>query len=181
MARRTRDNGDTAPRQVPVRMQEESAPERWLRTLRVSGFSVIALVLLGLAVVVLAPSLRLLVEQQQQITALERSVEDQRAHVEDVRAELGRWSDPAYIEAQARQRLLFIYPGEYSYIVTNGPGEPEVPLDAGLPVSSELQATRVDWVAALLASGYGAGLTDATGDELAVVGAPLPAGTEAAG
>jgi len=181
MARRTRDTGEKAPRQVPVRMQEESAPERWLRTLRVSGFSVIALVLLGLAVVVLAPSLRLLVEQQQQISALERSVEEQRAQVADVEAELGRWSDPAYIEAQARQRLLFIYPGEYSYIVTNVSGDADVPVDDGLPVSSELQATRVDWVGALLASGYGAGLTNATGDELAVVGAPTASGSEAAG
>jgi hypothetical protein len=46
MARRTRDTGERRPRQVPVALQEESAPERWLRTLRVSGFSVIALVLL---------------------------------------------------------------------------------------------------------------------------------------
>lgn len=153
-------------------MQEESAPERWLRTLRVSGFSVIALVLLAVAVVVLAPSLRLLVEQQQEIAALERSVEDQRTHVEDVKSELGRWSDPAYIEAQARQRLLFIYPGEHSYIVTNAAADPQTPVDAGLPVSSELQTTKVDWIGALLASGYGAGLTTATGDELAVVGEP---------
>lgn len=156
-------------------MQEESAPERWLRTLRVSGFSVIALVLLALAVVVLAPSLRLLVEQQQQIAALEHSVEEQRAHVEDVKAELGRWSDPAYIEAQARQRLLFVYPGEYSYIVTNATIDEETPVDAGQPVSSELQTTRVDWVGALLASGYGAGLTTAPADDLAVVG-QAPAG-----
>jgi len=179
MARRTRDTGEKAPRQVPVRMQEESAPERWLRTLRVSGFSVIALVLLGLAVVVLAPSLRLLVEQQQQIAALEASIESQQAQVDDVEAELGRWSDPAYIEAQARQRLMFIYPGEYSYIVTNAPGEVDAPVDAGLPVSAELQATRVDWVAALLASGYGAGLTNASGEDLAATG--LPAATGAVG
>ena len=153
-------------------MQEESAPERWLRTLRVSGFSVIALVLLGLAVVVLAPSLRLVVEQQQQITALEQHVEEQRTHVDDVKAELGRWSDPAYIEAQARSRLLFIYPGEYSYIVTNSGLDVDAPIDDGQPVSSQLQTTKVDWVGALLASGYGAGLTDAPADALAGIGTP---------
>lgn len=176
MARRTRDPREDAPRQVPVRMREESAPERWLRTLRFSGFSVIVLGLLALAVVVLAPSLRLLVEQQQQIAALERSVAQGRADVTELQAELGRWSDPAYIEAQARQRLLFIYPGEISYLVTNAPTEDGVPADAdGQPISSELQTTRTDWLAGLLASSYAAGLTTAPADELSVVGEP-PAG-----
>ena len=160
-------------------MQDESAPERWLRTLRVSGFSVIALGLLALAVIVLAPSLRLLVEQQQQIAALERGVEAQRGEVDGLNAELARWSDPAYIEAQARARLLFVYPGEYSYIVTNA-GTEDTPTDGGLPVSTQLQATRVDWLGALLASAYGAGLTTATGDELSVVGEQPAADGQAA-
>ena len=171
MARRAHDPKEPAPRRVPVRMREESAPERWLRTLRFSGFTVIALGLLALAGVVLAPNLRLLVEQQQQIAALERSVADGRTQVADLQSELGRWSDPAYIEAQARQRLLFVYPGEYSYIVTNPLDEDEAGTSAP-PVSNQLQTTRVDWLGALLASGYGAGLTTASGDELAVVGEP---------
>jgi len=173
MARRTRDTTQQ-PRQVPVAMKDESAPERWLRTLRLSGFSVVALVLLTLAVVVLAPSLRLLVEQQQEIAALQRSVDAQRASVVDLQSELDRWSDPAYIESQARQRLLFVYPGEFSYLVTSAPTNDE-PVDAGLPVSSELQTTRVDWLAALLASGYGAGLTTSPAEELGVVGEAVPA------
>jgi len=173
MARRTGDSGEREPRRVPVRMQNESAPERWLRTLRVSGFSVIALGLLALAVVVLAPSLRLLVEQQQQIAALERGVAEQRAEVDEFQSELNRWSDPAYIESQARQRLLFVYPGEYSYLVT-GAAEGEAPVEDEQPVSSELQTTQVDWLGALLASSYGAGLTTAPADELAVVGDPAP-------
>ncbi len=172
MARRTRDTTEP-PRQVPVAMRDESAPERWLRTLRLSGFSVVALGLLTLAVIVLAPSLRLLVEQQQQISALEQTVAAQRAESVDLQSELDRWSDPAYIEAQARQRLLFVYPGEFSYLVTSTPTS-EAPVDAGLPVSSELQATKVDWLAALLASGYGAGLTTAPAADLGVVGEPAP-------
>jgi len=175
MAGRTRDRRDDDPRRVPVRMREESAPERWLRTLRVSGFTVIALGLLTLAVIVLAPSLRLLVEQQQQISALERSVDESRTEVGDLQSELDRWSDPAYIEAQARQRLLFVYPGEYSYIVTT-PLDADDSSDAAQQVSNQLQATKVDWLGALLASGFGAGLTTAPADELTVVGeAPAPA------
>jgi len=156
------------PRRLAVGGREETAPERWLRTLRASGFSAIALGLLILAVVVLAPSLRLLVEQQQQIAALERSVEAQRAEVAGLESELSRWSDPAYIEAQARERLLFIYPGEYSYLVTGAPDQ----ADPGetQPVSAELQTTRVDWLAGILAATFQAGLTEAPASELDVVG-----------
>src|SRR5690554_3834880 len=152
MGRRTRETTERPPRRVGVRLPDESAPERWLRTLRFSGFTVIALGLLAIAVVILAPSLRTLIEQQQEIAALERSVAAQQAEVDGLRDELGRWSDPAYIEAQARQRLLFVYPGEMSYLVVN-PAEAE-PVEDGLPVSAELQTTRVDWLAALLTSSY---------------------------
>jgi len=170
MARGPRER-DAAPRRVPVELREETAPERWLRRLRFSGFTVVALVLLALAVVVLAPSLRLLVEQQQQIAELERSVAMQQQQVANLQSELGRWSDPAYIEAQARQRLLFVYPGEFSYLVTNPPVE-DAPAEAAQPASAQLQTTKTDWLAALLASSYGAGLTTASADDLAVVGDP---------
>jgi len=170
MARPTREQRD-ATRRVPVELREETAPERWLRRLRFSGFSVVALVLLALAVVVLAPSLRLLVEQQQQISALELSVQQQQAEVTNLQSELGRWSDPAYIEAQARQRLLFVYPGEYSYLVTNPPVE-DPATGAAQPASAQLQTTKVDWLAALLGSSYAAGLTTAPASDLTVVGDP---------
>lgn len=156
-------------RRIAVAMEEESAPERWLRTLRFSGFTAVALGLLVLAVVILAPSLRVLVDQQQQIQALERTVKAQRDQVAGLQAELSRWSDPAYIEAQARERLLFVYPGEFSYLVVGASGtETDAPSDD--PISADLQSTDVDWLAALLASTYGAGLTEASADELSVVG-----------
>jgi cell division protein FtsB len=155
-------------------MADETAPERWLRTLRFSGFTAVALGLLILAVVILAPSLRVLVEQQQQISALERSVQQQRDEVAGLEAELTRWSDPAYIEAQARERLLFVYPGEHSYLVVGAPPASAESAAGGTPVSADLQSTRVDWLRALLASAYGAGLTDAPADELAVVGEVQP-------
>lgn len=147
--------------------RQESAPERWLRTMRLSGFSFVMLGILIVAVIVLAPGLRVLVEQQQQIAALEQSVAEQRQDVTDLQEQLDRWADPAYVVAQARERLLFAYPGESSYLVIAAPDEVA---ESGLPVSTQVQSTQVDWVMALLESGWAAGLTDATGDELAVVG-----------
>ncbi len=163
-------------------MPEETAPERWLRRLRFSGFAVVGLVVLALGVVVLAPSLRDLIDQQQQIGALERSVATQQQQVTDLQSQLDRWSDPAYIEAQARQRLLFVFPGEYAFLVTNAPvtSAPSTQQQ----VSGQLQTTQTDWVLALLASSYGAGLTTAPAADLAVVGDPAaapPAAPAAAG
>ena len=151
--------------------REESTAERWLRTMRNSGFSFVMLGILIFAVIVLAPGLRVLVEQQQQIAALERDVAEQAATVGEMQQELDRWSDPAYVVTQARERLLFAYPGESSYLVV---GAPDVATDAGLPVSAAVQTTQVDWVMALLQSGWAAGLTDAPADELDVVGGDTP-------
>ena len=73
MARTTR-NAKVRTVRVPVRMPEGSAPERWLSNIRVSGFTVMMLGLVVLGVIVLAPSLKLLIQQRSQIAALEHSV-----------------------------------------------------------------------------------------------------------
>ena len=78
--------------------------------------------------------------------------------------EVARWADPAYIESQARDRLYYVYPGDISYLVI-GDGPAQEPADE-LPISDTIQATRVDWMSALLSSIYTAGLTDATPEQL---------------
>jgi len=152
------------PREIAITPHEETAPERWLRTLRMSGFTVILCGLLVLAVVVLAPSLRTLVEQQQRLAELQREVDTAQQDVDDAQSELDRWSDPAYIEAQARQRLMFVYPGETSYMVTNANTEKK---SSDAPaITKDIQSTKIDWLAGLLAATYQAGLTQASGDQL---------------
>lgn len=123
--------------------------------------------LLILAVIVLAPGLRTLVVQQQEIAAMEHTVEQRQVTVDGLQAELGRWSDPAYVETQARDRLLFIYPGESSFLLTNW----EAPDGAGqdLATSAQLRTTQIDWLSGLLAATFEAGLTDATVEELPLI------------
>jgi len=157
---------------VAVRLPEETAPEHWLRTIRFSGFTLLMLGLLILGVVVLAPNLRILIEQRQQIAALEQAVRDTEASVEELNGDVARWSDPAYIESQARERLYYVFPGDVSYLVV---GDAEGPLTPdGLPISDEIQTTQVDWLRTLLASVYTAGLTDAPPAELVT---PVVGGT----
>jgi cell division protein FtsB len=146
----------------------ESAPEHWLRNIRVSGFAFMSLGLVVLSIVVLAPSLRTLVAQQQQISALQASVAAQRAQVKHLQSDVARWDDPAYIEAQARERIYYVYPGEYPYIVTgNTATKTDAPTTADdATISSKIQTTQVDWMKSVLSSVFTAGLTDATPDKL---------------
>ncbi|WP_213813732.1 septum formation initiator family protein [Glaciihabitans sp. dw_435] len=149
---------------VPVALPTmESAPERWLRNIRLSGFTLSMLVIVVLGVVVLAPSLKLLVEQQQEIAKLSAAVKNQQAAVDDLTSEVARWDDPAYIEAQARDRLLYVFPGEYSYLVLNGKTT-ATPDKA--PISDSIQKTQVDWMKSMLTSVVTAGLSDATASKL---------------
>ncbi len=105
-------------RRIPVAVPESGAHEQpWYRSIRFSGFSLLMLAIIVLFVVVLAPSLRTLIQQQEQIAQQQREVAAQKADVAQKKQDVARWDDPAYIEAQARDRLLYVYPGEESYLV----------------------------------------------------------------
>lgn len=130
----------------------------WLRGIRFSGFSLVMLGLLVLAVFVLAPSLHTYAAQRQQITHLRDTVTAAQANVAHLKAERERWNDNTYVITQARDRLSYVLPGDISFLVINdlpktGPAASEV------PVSKNIQEdNRVDWMQSMLASVMTAGL-----------------------
>ena len=142
---------------VPVAMAAETRSAAWLRNFRLSGFALAVLLLIVAALVVLAPGLKTWVEQRQQITRLEGQVENARRSVGGLKHEVARWDDPAYVEAQARGRLYYVYPGEVSYLITGVTTTPTAATKQ--PVSDTIQDTRYDWVQSLLSSVYTAGTT----------------------
>lgn len=163
---------------VPVTVAEPAAGVQWLRDFRLSGFALTILVLVVAALVMLAPQLKTLVEQRQQIAQLQQEVEQAEDRLEQIDAEVARWSDRAYIEAQARDRLYYVYPGDTSYLVIGGDDEPIRPQSDDLPVSGDIQTGSVDWIDALLQSVYTAGLTDSPAPaDAPVVDSPAQEGT----
>jgi cell division protein FtsB len=149
---------------VPVALPTDSRPVEWLRNFRLSGFALSMLALVVAALLILAAPLKTLIEQRQQIAQLEASLEAAQQSVDDLNAQVDRWSDPAYIQAQARERLYYVMPGDVSYLIV---GQPDTASGAGdLPISDQIQTTQTDWIGGLLASVYTAGLTDRTPDEL---------------
>ncbi len=173
MARATRQK----TRRIAVALPTmESAPENWLRNIRLSGFAFMLLGLVVLSIVVLAPSLRTLVAQQQQIASLKTDVASQKSRVLRLQSDVARWDDPAYIEAQARERIYYVYPGEYHYIVTGNKKAPDATAPrSDTAISSKIQTTQVDWMRSLVSSVFAAGLTDATPDKLPT---PIEDGTK---
>lgn len=78
-----------------------------------------AILAVAIATVVLAIALpfKVWISQRGQIHALQAQTRQQEQHVAQLRTDQQRWSDPAYIEQQARLRLHFAMPGETTYIV----------------------------------------------------------------
>jgi cell division protein FtsB len=149
---------------VPVAMPEETRPAAWLRGFRLSGFALSLLLLIVAALVVLAPNLKTLVEQRQQIAQLQQQVAQEKQSVNGLKGQVDRWKDPAYIEAQARTKLFYVMPGDVSYFVVHAPTTPTT--SDGLPVSDKIQTADVDWLHALLQTAFTAGLTQATPQQL---------------
>jgi len=78
-----------------------------------------ALVLAGVLVLIglgMAVPLRSWLAQQAEIAALRTEVEQARSEVASLEIEQERWGDPAFVATQARERLLFVFPGEIGYV-----------------------------------------------------------------
>lgn len=73
--------------------------------------------IVALALALVLPSLRVYMDQQRELSQLRAERDAARAEVDDLTAELARWDDPAFIVAQARERLAYVFPGETPYRV----------------------------------------------------------------
>ncbi len=146
-----------APGAGPDRLPRPPAPERrvdvrdWLGRVRVSGFVVIMLGLVVLGTFVLVPTVGTYMDQRQQITALESAVKISQSSVEDLQMQRDRWSDPAYIRTQARERLGYTFPGEVVYLIDNDLPASATPQEQD-DVSGDVGQTRTDWMAQLVRS-----------------------------
>lgn len=74
-------------------------------------------VVLLMAVILLLPTVREYAKSAAALRTLSHQVSAEQAQRDSVRTELERWSDPAYVKAQARARLGYQMPGETSYRV----------------------------------------------------------------
>ncbi|MCK8609046.1 septum formation initiator family protein [Agromyces sp. C10] len=147
----------------PARQSVRQVSADWLAGIRFSGFSIIMMGVLVLAVVVLAPSIAAYAEQRQQIAELKADVARQEAEVARLTEQRERWNDETYIVTQARERLYYVLPGEVSYLVIDD-RSPEALAAADREVSREVTEQRGDWMQTMLRSVMTAGLAPAASD-----------------
>ena len=150
----------------------------WLSGIRFSGFSLIMMGVLVLAVVVLAPTIAAFAQQRQQIAELRAAVSQQEDEVQRLRDERERWNDETFIVTQARERLYYVMPGEVSYLVIDDRTE-AAKADAAAAVSAEVTESKGDWMRTLLDSVMTAGLAPASTTPAPTAPAEVPAGAPA--
>ena len=171
----------TAPATTPApaaprrpRQSVRQVASAWLTGIRFSGFSIIMMGVLVLAVVVLAPSIAEYAKQRQQIAELKADVARQEAAVAELVEERERWNDETFIVTQARERLYYVRPGEVSYLVIDDRA-PSGSSNADRAVSAEVTELRGDWMQTLLRSMMTAGLAPSAGSGSSPAPAPTPA------
>ena len=94
---------------------------------------ILALALCAVMVTVAYP-LRQYLAQRSQISGVEHQNAVIQQQVAELQSELAKWSDPAYVAIQARQRLHYVRPGETGYLVPN-PSPNNEPL--GMPTPTQ--------------------------------------------
>jgi hypothetical protein len=65
----------------------------------------------------LAVPLRALIQERREIKALEQQVISQQAKIDNLIDRRARLTDPAYLQALARERLNYVFPGEIGFVV----------------------------------------------------------------
>jgi cell division protein FtsB len=172
----TRSRG-TAPQGAPAADRRVDV-RGWLGGIRLSGFMVIMLGLVVLAVFVLVPTIGTYVDQRQQIAALQHSVQVTKGQVADLQRQRDRWKDPAYITTQARARLYYVKPGEVVYLIDDDLAASAQPQEKG-PVSDKVQQTRTDWMSQLVRSVVASGLARTASTTGGVPAGTTPSSTPA--
>ena len=109
-----------SPATRPAAAARGRRPAEEQRTPRsIKGLVILASIFVMLAIA-LIPALRSTLSQQGQINALRDRIAQQRETVTALQLEQRKWTDPAYVEQQARERLKFVRVGEKSFTVIDG-------------------------------------------------------------
>ncbi len=144
---RTRPGGPSGPgRAAPqAKPRIEAVGARGSLFGALSWRTAVLAVVVVLALAVLLPSLRVYFSQQETLRELRAERDQAATEVDDLNDDVGRWEDPAYVVAQARERLAYVFPGETAYRVV----DPELVTAAEQPVSGAIETpdatVRLPW------------------------------------
>lgn len=105
-----------------------------VRSVGITRRAVALIAVIGVLILSYASSLRIYMNQQRDMAVAQQQITDRQARIDELTDELKRWQDPAYVRAQARDRLGWVVPGETGYVVLGPDGKP---IDSSTNIESE--------------------------------------------
>jgi len=108
-----------------VRTRPQTSPPNDSPQASLAGRAAILVVVLVALLVSLALPVRELITQRARAAELSEHNASVQAQVDALNAAKVRWQDPAYIAAQARERLHYVNPGDTAYVVVEP--DPQAP------------------------------------------------------
>ena len=94
------------------------------RRTNLTGRAAMLALVVCLLAISLAYPLREYLSQRGDIADYRATVAEQEKRVAELQQQHERWNDEAYVEAQARERLHYVMPGETSYVVLESEDKP---------------------------------------------------------
>jgi cell division protein FtsB len=103
----------------------------------VTGRALVLGTLVVLLLVLLASPLHRYFGSRSDVEHAAQQLHDDQAQRDSLQKQLVRWSDPGYIQQQARMRLQFAMPGDTVYIVVNPGQKSDIEKSAGTKVAQK--------------------------------------------
>lgn len=132
-------------RPAAVPSVEQTRPDSQRPRSRLTGRAAVLVLVLAVLTVSYASSLRAYLQQRAHINDLKTAIAQHQADIDTLEAEKARWDDPAYVRAQARERLGYVMPGEKSYIVLGEDGKPLEPASELQDPATVISTTPTPW------------------------------------
>ena len=95
-----------------------SATPRGPRQGALTGRLLLILVLVGVCMTLIAPQLKIFMQQRQEVAELKADIAAKERQKSELSLEVKRYDDEAFLRQQARDRLLMVKPGEIRYSLT---------------------------------------------------------------
>lgn len=126
-----------------------------------------ALIIVIFCLIQLFTTVQLYVKSTSELSSLKAQEASLAARKAGLENEISRWNDKAYVVAQARERLGFVYPGEQSIILENSKHKtgPSASGSSNVPSSSAASSgQKLPWYKEMLYSMQKADTTDTKGN-----------------
>jgi cell division protein FtsB len=88
-----------------------------VRRTGLTGRAAILALALAFVIVAIALPFKIWLSQRGDLSSLEAQIQRAQERVAQLNAQDRKWNDPAYVEAQAHQRLHYVMPGQSSRVV----------------------------------------------------------------